>query len=118
MLKRLRCAPLLVVLVLSGCSSTTPAAKAPLPSTPVPQVSVTVIDGVPLNPITGGEWQECQQVADTTNAPVPCPTLLPVPMPGSQTALSCAGLSGRVCGRPSITGSGSTARSTRSLPSP
>jgi len=97
----------LVVPMLSGCSSTTPATKAPPPSAPVPQVSATIIDGVPLTPITAGEWQECRQVADVTHAPVPCPTLLPVPMPGSQTALSCAAMSGMVCGRPMITASGS-----------
>jgi hypothetical protein len=104
---RLGGAPVLVVLVLSACSSTTPAAKAPAQSTPVPQVSATIIDGVPLNPITAEEWQECQHVADATHAPVPCPTLLPVPMPGSQTALSCAAMSGMVCGRPAIAASGS-----------
>lgn len=108
MLKRLGGATVLVVvLLLSACSSTTPAAKAPPPSTPVPQVSATIIDGVALIPITAGEWQECQQVADATHAPVPCPTLLPVPMPGTQTALSCAAMSGMVCGRPMITASGS-----------
>ena len=96
----------LVVLVLSGCTSMTPAAKAPSPSIPVPQVTATIIDGVALNPITAGEWRECEQVADATHAPVPCPTLLPVPMPGSQTALSCAAMSGMVCGRPMITASG------------
>jgi hypothetical protein len=105
-LKRLGGVPVLAVLLLSGCSSTPPAATAPPPSTPLPQVSAKTIDDVALNPITPGEWQECQQVADATRAPVPCPTLLPVPMPGSQTALSCAAMSGMVCGRPTITASG------------
>ena len=80
----------------------TPASKAPPPSIPVPQVSATIIDGVALNPITLGEWQECQQVADTTHAPVPCPTLLPVPMPGSLSALNCANPNLSTCGRPFI----------------
>ena len=105
-LKRLGCAPVLVVLVLSGCSSITPAAKAPPPSTPVPKVSATIIDGVALNPITLGEWQECQQAADATHAPVPCPTLLPVPMPDSLSALNCANSNLPICGRPFIGASG------------
>jgi len=105
-LKRLGCAPVLVVLLLSGCSSITAAAKAPPPSTPVPQVSATVVDGVALNPITAGEWQECQQVADVTHAPVPCPTLLPVPMPGSLSAMNCANPNLPSCGRPFIGASG------------
>jgi hypothetical protein len=99
-------APVLMALVLTGCSSVTPVAPAPPPIAPVPHARATLIDGVALNPITAGEWQECQQVADTIRAPVPCPTLLPVPMPGSQTALSCAAMSGMVCGRPMISASG------------
>jgi hypothetical protein len=81
---RLRGALVLVVLVLliAGCSSTAPAAHAPPPSTPVPRVGAMVVDGVTLAPITAGEWRECQQVADATRAPDPCPTLLPVPIPG------------------------------------
>jgi len=105
-LKRRGCAPVLVVLVLSGCSSMTPAAMAPPPSIPVPQVSAKVIDDVPLNPITVKEWQECQKVADATHAPVPCPTLLPVPIPGSLTALNCANSNLPTCGRPFIGASG------------
>ncbi len=105
-LKRLSGASLMAVLLLSGCSSMTPAAKASAPSTPVPQVSATVIDGVPLTPITAGQWRECQQAADATHAPVPCPTLLPVPMPGSLSSLNCANPSLPICGRPSIGASG------------
>ncbi len=104
--KPLGCAPVLVVLALSGCSPMTPAAKAPPPSTPVPQMSATVIDGVPLNPITAREWRECQKVADATHTPVPCPTLLPVPMPGSLSASNCANPNLPTCGRPFIGASG------------
>ena len=73
MTKPLGCAPVLVVLALSGCSPMTPAAKAPPPSTPVPQMSATVIDGVPLNPITAREWQRMPEGCrhDTCTRPVP-----------------------------------------------
>jgi len=95
-----------VVLVLTGCSSGTAAAQVLPPSIPVPPVRAAAIGGVPLQPVTAGDWHECQQVADSPRAPVPCPTLLPVPMPGTRTTVDCGALGGMVCGRPLLSASG------------
>jgi len=98
-------AQVLVVLLLAGCSAAPTIVHLPPPNLPLPQVSATSVGGVPLDPITTVEWHACESVANAIRSPVPCPALLPVPMPGSTTAMSCAAMSGLICGRPSITAS-------------
>ncbi len=52
-----------------------------------------VVDGVPLVPTTKAQRRECQRFADHLKRPVPCPGLLPDPIPVSATraAVLCPG---------------------------
>lgn len=55
-----------------------------------------VIDGVPLVPTTKSQRNECQRFADHLKRQIPCPGLLPVPLPVSDASLSgaCEGMVG------------------------
>jgi hypothetical protein len=62
-----------------------------------------IIDGVPLIHPTKAERDECQKVANATHAGVPCPELIPDPIPTSESSSNCAGeFVGPTCGRPQI----------------
>ncbi len=50
-------------------------------ATPTPKAEV--VDGVPLVPTTKAQRAECQRFADHLKRPVPCPGLLPDPIPVS-----------------------------------
>jgi hypothetical protein len=60
-------------------------AAAALVSNPMPQKG-EVIDGVPLIPTTASQRNECQKFANHLQRPVPCPGLLPDPIPVSPTS--------------------------------
>lgn len=86
---------------LTACSpssstptSTTKAKTAKAPNTVVAKAEV--VDGVPLVPITAAQRMDCEQFADQLKRPVPCPGLLPDPIPVSPTssAASCLGEGG------------------------
>jgi len=61
------------------------------PSTSAPKADV--VDGVPLVPTTKAQRGECRTFADHLKRPVPCPGLLPDPIPVSPTtaATLCPG---------------------------
>jgi hypothetical protein len=48
-----------------------------------PEPKAEVVDGVPLIPTTKAQRAECQRFADHLKRPVPCPGLLPDPIPVS-----------------------------------
>jgi hypothetical protein len=50
-----------------------------------PEPKTEVVDGVPLIPTTKAQRAECQMFADHLKRPVPCPGLLPDPIPVSTT---------------------------------
>ncbi len=61
-----------------------------------------VIDGVPLIPITASQRGDCQRFADQLKRRVPCPGLLPDPIPvsSSPSDRSCLGVVGEdACGQ-------------------
>jgi hypothetical protein len=62
----------------------------------------TSVDGVPLIPSTPGERSQCQKIANATHAPVPCPGLIPDPIPTSQSSANCLGGEQVTCGSPEI----------------
>lgn len=67
------------------------------------------VDGVPLIPITASQRAACQRFADQLKRPVPCPGLLPDPIPVSPTssAASCLSVLGEDgCGPAKIQESG------------
>jgi hypothetical protein len=59
------------------------------PSTSGPRAEV--VDGVPLVPTTKAQRGECQRFADYLKRPVPCPGLLPEPIPIPPTSTACFG---------------------------
>jgi hypothetical protein len=61
-----------------------------------------VVDGVPLVPTTRAQRGECQKFADHLKRPVPCPGLLPDPIP-----VSVASASGSCLGQVGALGEGS-----------
>lgn len=62
-----------------------------------------IVDGVPLIHPTKAERAQCQKVANATHAGVPCPGLIPDPIPTSESSSNCAGeFVGPNCGRPQI----------------
>jgi hypothetical protein len=75
----------------STATSTTKAKTAEAPNT-VP-AKAEVVDGVPLVPITVAQLADCDQFANQLRRQVPCPGLLPDPIPVSPTssAASCLG---------------------------
>ena len=50
------------------------------------QPKAEVIDGVPLIPTTASQRDECQKFANHLRRPIPCPGLLPDPIPVSPTS--------------------------------
>lgn len=70
---------LLLSLVISDPAQAQSAAIAS--ATPEPKAEV--VDGVPLVPTTKDQRAECQRFADHLKRPVPCPGLLPDPIPVS-----------------------------------
>jgi hypothetical protein len=50
-------------------------------ATSTPRPRAEVVDGVPLIPTTKAQRAECQKFADHLKKPVPCPGLLPDPIP-------------------------------------
>jgi hypothetical protein len=100
------CALTLVFLV-AACSSsrtpsTTPSSRPPTtPSLEPPPLRTAVVDGVRLVPIAAAQRAECVKFADELHRPVPCPGLLPDPIPVSTTSpsASCLGTLGEgACG--------------------
>lgn len=73
-----------------------------------------VVDGVPLIPTTASQRDECQRFADHLKRPVPCPGLLPDPIPdtSASAAQRCIGEVGAFsetsCGPAAIEWFGST----------
>lgn len=67
-----------------------------------------VVDGVPLIPTTGSQRDECQKFANHLKRPVPCPGLLPDPIPDTSASATeqCIGQVGAfsetVCGPAAI----------------
>lgn len=60
-----------------------------------------VVDGVPLTPITASQRRQCQKFASFLRRAVPCPSVLPVPLPvpASSSVNSCLGVVGEdACG--------------------
>jgi hypothetical protein len=92
------------VLLTSCSSSPTPDSQGPTNTastviTPAP--SAEVIDGVPLVPITSAQRANCVEFADKLMGQVPCPGLLPEPIPVSSASAgaSCLGTLGETaCG--------------------
>jgi hypothetical protein len=78
-----------VILLVSG-GLARPAAAAPRP---------VQVDGVPLVPLTRVQQVVCQKLATKLRRPVPCPGLLPVPIPVSPTSAANAScLREQACG--------------------
>ncbi len=66
-----------------------------------PRPKSEVVDSVPLVPITSAQHAKCEKFADQLKRQVPCPGLLPDPIPVSPTssAASCLGVFGEgACG--------------------
>lgn len=89
------------VLLPTSCSSPrTPSAKASSVVT-TPKAKTALIDGVPLIPITSSQVTSCVKFANRLGRPVPCPGLLPKPIPVSANSpeASCLGTLGEnACG--------------------
>jgi hypothetical protein len=62
----------------------------------------TVVDGVPLILSTPVQRSQCQKIANATHAAVPCPGLIPDPIPTSQSSANCIGGVQLTCGTPQI----------------
>ncbi len=83
-------------IVLTGCSSS-PTLSGPghiksVPTTKSPRPKAETIDGVPLIPITSVQRAHCVQFAHQRKRSIPCPGLLPDPIPVSASAAgSCLG---------------------------
>ncbi len=80
-----------------------PAGATKVPRTVHPRAEV--IDGVPLVPITNSQRAACVKWADHLKRRVPCPGLLPVPIPVSPTSAeaSCLGTLGETACGPAAT---------------
>jgi hypothetical protein len=97
---------LLVCFILAACSSATPKSSGvgrskPLRTREKSAPTAEVVDGVPLVPITSSQHADCVKYADQLKQPVPCPGLLPDPIPVSpkSSASSCLGELGEgACG--------------------
>ncbi len=76
----------IVVVMATGTSREAGAASAP--NKPPPKAEV--IDGVPLVRATASQRHECQKFANYLKRAIPCPGLLPDPIP--DTSASAAGL--------------------------
>jgi hypothetical protein len=69
------------------------------------KLKAEVMDGVPLSPVLASQRADCKKLADHLKRQVPCPGLLPVPIPVSATssAASCLGIIGETaCGPAAI----------------
>jgi hypothetical protein len=102
----------MVVLIPAACGTTSttaaekPATQSALLSTmgspPGPELARTV-DGVPLIPTSRSQRSQCQKIANATHAAVPCPGLIPDPIPSSGSHSNCAdGGIQPTCGSPQI----------------
>jgi hypothetical protein len=99
-------AAILSGLALTACSqssstptSTTKAKSVKTTSTVLPKAEV--IDGLQLVPITAAQRADCKEFADQLKRQVPCPGLLPDPIPvlPTSSASSCLGVLGETgCG--------------------
>ncbi len=63
-----------------------------------PTAKVDQIDGVPLVPAPRSQIAECRDLARQLHRAVPCPGLVPEPIPNSPTAASGYCLTSRACG--------------------
>lgn len=94
----------IAVLVATGLGSFLYPAEATkvLPTTANPKAEV--IDGVPLAPINTNQRADCERLANHLKRQVPCPGLLPVPIPVSPTssAASCLGMIGETTCGPAV----------------
>ena len=64
-----------------------------------------IVDGVPLTPVTAYQRSQCQKFASRLRRPMPCPGLLPVPIPvpPAYSGPPCLGVLGETaCGRAAI----------------
>jgi hypothetical protein len=94
-------------IAFTACSSSTVAPSER--STTVPVVSVPeqrpeVVDGVPLIPISAVQRSDCLKFADRLKRQVPCPGLLPKPIPVSSTSpnATCLGTLGEAACGPAV----------------
>jgi hypothetical protein len=123
MLRAGRPRPLMAVLVIVATMAlSTPivmaarsgrdASAAVVPSGLAPKAEI--VDGVPLIPTTATQREECQRFADHLKRPVPCPGLLPEPIPytSASAAERCIGevgaFSETACGPAAIESFGNT----------
>lgn len=72
--------------LLAACSSATSPVADNRASGTVTGPRATVVDGVPLAPLDAEQRSECKQFASELNRPIPCPGLLPVPIPVSASS--------------------------------
>ena len=89
------------VISCSACSSAPSRSSAPTRNTVEPATTgaapqAGVVDGVPLVPITASQHAECTRFANHLHRSVPCPGLLPDPIPtvSDPTTASCLGVLG------------------------
>ncbi len=106
--RRLRAPGLAAVLVAVGVTA---ASWIPRPTTAAGLVmtqripSPRIVDGVPLTPITASQRIQCQKFASRLKMSVPCPGLLPVPIPvpSAYSGPPCLGVFGEsACGLAAI----------------
>jgi hypothetical protein len=106
---RLAVAALVGGVTFAACSSPSSAmsgtGRAKTVSAPKnPQPKAEVVDGVPLVPITAAQRRECQKFADLLKERVPCPELLPkpIPVPSTYSGPPCLGVAGELACGPAV----------------
>ncbi len=107
--RRLRGLGLVGILVAVGATATwwTPMPQATAVGLAMTQRSPKpeIVDGVPLTPVTASQRSQCQRFASRLKRPMPCPGLLPVPIPvpPDYSGPPCLGVFGETaCGRAAI----------------
>ena len=91
----------------TACSSSTVASSersTTVPVVSVPEPKTEVVDGVPLIPITAAQRSDCAKFANRLKRQVPCPGLLPKPIPVSSTSpdAACLGTLGETACGPAV----------------
>ncbi|HXN63454.1 MAG TPA: hypothetical protein VN886_23625 [Acidimicrobiales bacterium] len=95
-------------------TATYPSGVASASVSSVAPPKAIVIAGVPLNPTTASQRDQCQKFANHLRRPVPCPGLLPVPIPDTSATAAerCIGevgaFSETACGPAAIDWFGTT----------
>ena len=97
---------LVSVSACTACSSptVTPSERSTVPVVSVPEPKAEVVDGVPLIPITAVQRSDCAKFANRLKRQVPCPGLLPKPIPVSSTSpdAACLGTLGETACGPAV----------------